>query len=133
VGHAFYARPTAAHQWVETPLSSPQRQATEGESDRAESEPAKSEQASKTSVGRSPTNSGEVAVMVSVTQNVALVAAAVLGSLLFMLGLNRVWSWEKRRPHNDLIGWQLSVLGTTYAVILASCSIQFGPVLAKPT
>jgi len=29
-----------------------------------------------------------------------------------------VWPWEKRRPHNDLIGWQLSILGTTYAVIL---------------
>ena len=67
---------------------------------------------------RSLAESAEAAVMISVAQNVAVVAAAVLGSLLFMLGLNRVWSWEKRRPHNDLIGWQLSVLGTTYAVIL---------------
>jgi hypothetical protein len=56
--------------------------------------------------------------MVTVTQNIVVVVAAVLGSLLFMVGLNRVWPWEERRPHNDLIGWQLSVLGTTYAVIL---------------
>lgn len=50
--------------------------------------------------------------------DVILVAATVLGSVLFMLGLNRVWPWEKRHAHNDLIGWQLSILGTTYAVIL---------------
>lgn len=35
-----------------------------------------------------------------------------------MAGLNRVWPWEKRRAYNDLIGWQLSILATTYAVIL---------------
>lgn len=56
--------------------------------------------------------------MVTVTQNVAAVSAAVIASLLFMVGLNRVWPWQKRRAHNDLIGWQLSILGTTYAVIL---------------
>lgn len=56
--------------------------------------------------------------MLSVKQNLMVVAATVLGSLLLMAGLNRVWPWEKRRPHNDLIGWQLSILGTTYAVIL---------------
>jgi hypothetical protein len=50
--------------------------------------------------------------------DVILVATTVLGSVLFMLGLNRVWPWEKRHAHNDLIGWQLSILGTTYAVIL---------------
>jgi hypothetical protein len=56
--------------------------------------------------------------MVTITQNIVAVAAAVLGSLLFMVGLNRFWPPEKRRAYNDLIGWQLSVLGTTYAVIL---------------
>lgn len=56
--------------------------------------------------------------MLTVTQNLLAVAATVLGSLLFMAGLNLVWPWEKRRPHNDVIGWQLSILGTTYAVIL---------------
>jgi hypothetical protein len=29
-----------------------------------------------------------------------------------------VWTREHRKTHNDLIGWQLSILGTTYAVIM---------------
>jgi len=53
-----------------------------------------------------------------VTENVTVVTATVLGSLLFMAALNRVWPREKRHAYNDLIGWQLSILGTTYAVIL---------------
>ena len=56
--------------------------------------------------------------MTTVRQNVVAVGAAVLGSLLFMVALNRIWPWEKRRTHNDVIGWELTVLGTTYAVIL---------------
>jgi hypothetical protein len=32
--------------------------------------------------------------------------------------VNYYWPAEARRAHNDLIGWQLSVLGTTYAVII---------------
>jgi hypothetical protein len=51
-------------------------------------------------------------------QNLIIVVLAVIASLLFMWGLNRVWPWERRHAHNDLIGWQLSILGTTYAVIL---------------
>jgi hypothetical protein len=35
-----------------------------------------------------------------------------------MAGLNRFWPQENRRVYNDLIGWQLGILGTTYAVIL---------------
>lgn len=58
----------------------------------------------------------------TVTQNIAsataMVIAAVLGSLLVMAALNRVWPREKRRVYNDVIGWQLTILGTTYAVIL---------------
>jgi len=56
--------------------------------------------------------------MLTLTQNFIVVAATVIGSLLFMVVLNRLWPWEKRRNHNDLIGWQLSILGTTYAVIV---------------
>jgi len=29
-----------------------------------------------------------------------------------------VWPTDRRRIHNELIGWQISVLGTTYAVIV---------------
>jgi hypothetical protein len=56
--------------------------------------------------------------MATVGQNVFVITAAVIGSLLFLAVLDRVWPSEKRRPYNDLIGWQLGVLGTTYAVIL---------------
>jgi hypothetical protein len=40
------------------------------------------------------------------------------GSLLFMVWLNRIWPVGKLHTQNDLVGWQLSVLGTTYAVTL---------------
>ncbi|MGA8492594.1 MAG: DUF4239 domain-containing protein [Terriglobales bacterium] len=56
--------------------------------------------------------------MLNTFQNVVIIVLTVTASLLFMWGLNRIWPWEKRRAHNDLIGWQLSILGTTYAVIL---------------
>jgi len=56
--------------------------------------------------------------MATVRENLVVVAATVIGSVLFLAVLNRVWAREKRRAYNDLIGWQLSILGTTYAVIL---------------
>ena len=56
--------------------------------------------------------------MKTVTQNVLVIIAAVVVSLLFMMALNRTWPAEKRHRYNDLVGWQLSILGTTYAVIL---------------
>jgi hypothetical protein len=56
--------------------------------------------------------------MLTLTQNCIVVAAVVIASLLFMVALNRIWPREKRRTHNELIGWQLSILGTTYAVIM---------------
>jgi hypothetical protein len=56
--------------------------------------------------------------MLNTGQDYVIVVLTVASSLLFMLGLNRVWPWDKRHAHNDLIGWQLSILGTTYAVIL---------------
>ncbi|MFZ0314480.1 MAG: hypothetical protein WAL85_17380 [Candidatus Korobacteraceae bacterium] len=56
--------------------------------------------------------------MLTVAQDFLIIVLTVAVALLFRLGLNRLWPWESRRNHNDLIGWQLSVLGTTYAVIL---------------
>ena len=43
---------------------------------------------------------------------------SVVASLLFMVALNRVWPVPRRYASSDQIGWQLSVLGTTYAVLL---------------
>jgi hypothetical protein len=56
--------------------------------------------------------------MLTTTQDVVLVILIVVFSLVFMLVLDRLWPREKRRVHNDVIGWQLSVLGTTYAVMV---------------
>lgn len=51
-------------------------------------------------------------------QDAVLIVMAVFGALLLMLLLNWIWPRERRRSHNDLIGWQLSILGTLYAVIV---------------
>ncbi len=56
--------------------------------------------------------------MLTNVQSAFILIVCVGGSLLFMWGLNRIWPREKRREHNDQIGWQLTALGTTYAVIL---------------
>jgi hypothetical protein len=56
--------------------------------------------------------------MLSIFQDSVLIVITVVCALLIVAGVNLAWPWEKRRTHNDLIGWQLSILGTTYAVIL---------------
>src|ERR1700728_1094767 len=56
--------------------------------------------------------------MLSLTGNILIVILTMGASLLFMVGLNRIWPVTKRHSQNDLVGWQLSVLGTTYAVTL---------------
>ena len=56
--------------------------------------------------------------MKTITQNVLVVIGAVVVSLLFMAALNRTWPSEIRHKYNDIVGWQLSILSTTYAVIL---------------
>jgi hypothetical protein len=56
--------------------------------------------------------------MLSLAQDVLILIATLAGALVFMALLNRAWSREKRSVNNDLIGWQLTIVGTTYAVIL---------------
>src|ERR1700677_1833255 len=56
--------------------------------------------------------------MLTRTQNIVILILMMAGTMLFMAILNRVWAVQKRREHNALIGWQLGILGTTYAVIL---------------
>jgi Protein of unknown function (DUF4239) len=56
--------------------------------------------------------------MLDTGQNIVIVVVALASSLFFMTAVNYYWPPEARRAHNDLIGWQLSVLGTTYAVII---------------
>lgn len=47
-----------------------------------------------------------------------LITLSILGALAFLWVLKKSWPMERRRDHNDIIGWQVSVLGTTYAVII---------------
>ncbi len=48
-----------------------------------------------------------------------LVVLAAVGAAVALLFLLRfVWPSELRRQHNELIGWHVSVLGSTYAVII---------------
>jgi hypothetical protein len=56
--------------------------------------------------------------MLTTWEDVVLVILIVLCSLLFKRAVDRLWTREHRKTHNDLIGWQLSILGTTYAVIM---------------
>jgi hypothetical protein len=51
-------------------------------------------------------------------QSILLVIVSVSVSLGFLVFLRFRWDPARRREHNDLIGWQVAVLGTTYAVII---------------
>lgn len=54
----------------------------------------------------------------SFSANIIILVAALFASLLFTLVVNRIWPVTKRYAQSDQVGWQLSVLGTTYAVTL---------------
>ncbi len=56
--------------------------------------------------------------MLTAAEDSVVVIVIVICSLIFMLIMNRLWPASQRSVHNDIIGWQLSILGTTYAVML---------------
>jgi hypothetical protein len=56
--------------------------------------------------------------MLTLIENIVILVCMMAGAMLFVTALNRLWPREKRQAHNDLIGWQLNIIGTTYAVIL---------------
>lgn len=56
--------------------------------------------------------------MLTLAEDLVTLVLTMAASLGFMVLLNRIWPCEKRNVQNDLIGWQLNMLGTTYAVIL---------------
>jgi len=51
-------------------------------------------------------------------QSAVIVVASIVTSLLFWWIVRKLWPPERRRVHNEITGWQISVLGTTYAVII---------------
>jgi Protein of unknown function (DUF4239) len=56
--------------------------------------------------------------MLTLSQDIVVLIGTLTVAFLFITVLDRTWPVETRRIQNDLIGWQLTVLGTTYAVIL---------------
>lgn len=56
--------------------------------------------------------------MLSLAQDILITLLVTGGALAFTLALNRLWPVRRRRMHEEQVGWQLNVLGTTYAVIL---------------
>ncbi len=56
--------------------------------------------------------------MLNTAQNIFLIAVWVALSICCLLLLNRFWAPSRRRVHNDVIGWQISILGTIYAVMI---------------
>lgn len=56
--------------------------------------------------------------MLSTIQSVFIGILIVAASVAFLLVLDLFWPREARREHNDIVGWQVTVVGTTYAVII---------------
>lgn len=56
--------------------------------------------------------------MLSYAQSSLLVIAAMMMSVVTVAVLNRAWPISSRKLVNDVTGWQLGILGTTYGVIL---------------
>ena len=56
--------------------------------------------------------------MLSYAQSSLLVIAAMMMSVVIIAVLNRAWPISSRKLVNDVTGWQLGILGTTYGVIL---------------
>ena len=56
--------------------------------------------------------------MLNSLQSVAIIISIMVGSVACLWTVHRAWPAEQRRRHNDLIGWQIGVIGTMYAVIV---------------
>lgn len=56
--------------------------------------------------------------MLNLPQSIALILAIVASAMACLWLLHRTWPREQRRKDNDLVGWQITVVGTTYAVII---------------
>jgi Protein of unknown function (DUF4239) len=56
--------------------------------------------------------------MLSYVESGLFVIGAMLASMVLVAVLNRAWPIPRRKLLNDVTGWQLGILGTTYGVIL---------------
>jgi hypothetical protein len=60
----------------------------------------------------------EDATVLTKFEDVIVILACPVGAMLFLWILDLLWPSSMRRTHNDIIGWQVGVLGTIYAVIM---------------
>src|ERR1700675_5140097 len=56
--------------------------------------------------------------MLGVFGSIVAMVLWVGGTLAAFLAIHVFWPPARRRSHNEIVGWQMSVIGTTYAVIL---------------
>jgi hypothetical protein len=56
--------------------------------------------------------------MLTFAQNILILIGTMVAAFVLLWCLDRFWPLHRRDIENDLIGWQLNVLGTTYAVVL---------------
>ncbi len=57
--------------------------------------------------------------MLSAIESFLIIAGCIFAALVLLLLSRRFWLPKTRHQHNDVIGWQISFLSTTYAVIIA--------------
>lgn len=55
----------------------------------------------------------------SVAGSIVIIIICIASALAFLFGMQRLWTPSTRRLHNDAIGPNVSVIGTTYAVLIA--------------
>src|SRR5215467_7421847 len=56
--------------------------------------------------------------MLSMWESFVITILIIILSLSLLILLQKLWPPALRREHNDLVGWQIGVMGTMYAVIV---------------
>ncbi len=57
-------------------------------------------------------------MLLNTGQNIYLVLLWIVLSITCLVMLNTFWEPSRRSVHNDVIGWQIAILGTVYAVMI---------------
>ncbi|HTU50712.1 MAG TPA: DUF4239 domain-containing protein [Acidobacteriaceae bacterium] len=57
-------------------------------------------------------------MLLNTGQNIYLVVLWITLSITCLVMLNTFWEPSRRSVHNDVIGWQIAILGTIYAVMI---------------
>lgn len=57
-------------------------------------------------------------MLLNTGQNIYLVLLWITLSITCLVMLNTFWEPSRRSVHNDVIGWQIAILGTVYAVMI---------------